>query len=515
MSEALLERTQELPSTLHVELDIDDAEVIAQILQHPQGRAQRQFIRNALRIGIMAIGQAQGKIDAQAIEHEGQRLMQDLQARLNEHKSSIEQQIFGTLREYFNPQDGRFTARIEGLIKQDGDIERLMTAQLKTAQMTMQQVLTHHLGENSPVLQALSPNGASQFVQSIVSASESAISNHTKALAQEFSLNNEAGALCRLLRELNLNNQTINESLQQRIAAVTQEFSLDNENSALSRLVKRVEAAQNKISAEFSLDSDQSALARLRRELTQLLGEQQRSNQEFQTKVFSELEAMRAKRKAEAASTTHGHEFEEQCLSVFQGLSQQSSDIFEATGSTTGFVARSRVGDGVITLNADSAAAGGKIVIEAKEDSSYTLRSSLDEIAVARQNRQASVGIFVHSKKTAPAGCAPLSRHGSDIIVLWDNEDESTDVWLQAALMTAKALCVRALVKSEVAMNFDAIDKAIVEVERQIEYLNEIKTWAQTIQNNSSKIIDRSERMHKSLSSAMETLQTQINTQRN
>jgi hypothetical protein len=197
-------------------------------------------------------------------------------------------------------------------------------------------------------------------------------------------------------------------------------------------------------------------------------------------------------------------------------MAVRAGDIVEDTGNTVGVIPRSKVGDAVVTLSPDSVAAGARIAIETKEDASYTLKSSLDEIAVARQNREAGIGLFVHSRRTAPAGLEPLARYGNDIVVTWDAEDETTDAWLKAGLLTAKALAVRAAAdNAERAADFQAIDKSITEIQRQARYLDEIRTWSQTIQNNAGKVLDRADRMQKALDAELEALGLQVAQLRN
>lgn len=68
-----------------------------------------------------------------------------------------------------------------------------------------------------------------------------------------------------------------------------------------------------------------------------------------------------------------------------------------------------------------------KVVVEAKEDASYDLAAALAEMETARQNQEAESGLFVFSKKTAPAGLEPLARYGNDVVVVWDADDIMTD----------------------------------------------------------------------------------------
>src|SRR5207253_1167311 len=129
---------------------------------------------------------------------------------------------------------------------------------------------------------------------------------------------------------------------------------------------------------------------------------------------------------------------------------------------------------------------------EAKEDASYTMQRALEDLELARKNRGADVGLFVFSALTAPSGLEPFSRYGDDVVIVWDAENPPSDVVLIAGISVAKCLCARARVIGESrAADFDAIDRAILEIERQIGGLDEIFKYAGTIKSNGEKIIDR------------------------
>jgi prefoldin subunit 5 len=114
-------------------------------------------------------------------------------------------------------------------------------------------------------------------------------------LQQEFSLDNEQGALSRLVTRVEKARNTISE-----------QFSLDNKESALCRLVGLMESANSAINANLTLDNENSPLYRLRRELTDIIGRLEKSSSEFHEEVKVTLESFKA-RKAEAArSTRHG-----------------------------------------------------------------------------------------------------------------------------------------------------------------------------------------------------------------
>ena len=85
-----------------------------------------------------------------------------------------------------------------------------------------------------------------------------------------------------------------------------------------------------------------------------------------------------------------------------------------------------------------------------------------------------------------------FQRYGSDIVVKWDADDDALDVWLQAALMVATALSVKAASHDKQdAASFDKIDKAIERIRKCIEGFEEINTSATTAKSAAEKILNR------------------------
>jgi hypothetical protein len=145
-----------------------------------------------------------------------------------------------------------------------------------------------------------------------------------------------------------------------------------------------------------------------------------------------------------------------------------------------------------IALSADCAAAGGVIVVEAKEDASYKVADMLAEADEARANRGAGICLFVASKAAAPADLPPFSRNGQTIIVVWDAADPSTDVILSVAQSCAKALCVRAARRTDnEAASVQALEAAIETIRKQVDGLDEIRTSAGTIGTAAKRIDER------------------------
>jgi hypothetical protein len=253
-----------------------------------------------------------------------------------------------------------------------------------------------------------------------------------------------------------------------------------------------LETTTQAIHSNLTLDDDKSSLARLKREVMTILSAQADTNSRFQEEVKVSLGKMLERREEAMRSTRHGLAFEDAVCEYLERLAQQCGDLAERTGTKTGLIKLCKVGDFVLELGAESAAPGARVAIEVKEEAGFSVARAREECEMARKNRAAQLAVFVFSRKTAPSGLDDLVRYGDDIFVVWDAEDPASDLNLKAALSMARALCVREVRRSEAqAADFEAIDRAVAEIEKQAELLSKIKTWSETIRSSNEKILER------------------------
>lgn len=496
---------------LELTLHVTDPELCDELEGYPEGRARHDFAIGALRIGALALRHATARVDVESVRAEGDRLLEQLRQALDGHQKGIAQELAGRLTEYFDPQSGRFSERVERLIKQDGELEQLLRRQVGLNGSELARTLATHVGQNSPLMALLDPERGDGFLGSLAASLEETLAGQRERILREFSLDNKEGALSRLVSELRRRHGEVGQALQTQIDQVVAEFSLDRDDSALSRLVRRVEQAQKQISSEFSLDQENSALARMRRELLQVIEAQRQANDRFQREVLEKLAEVAARKQEADRSTRHGNDFEKAVFGFVQGLSQKAGDVAAPAGFTTGLIKHCKKGDIVVELGPDHTAAGVRIVAEAKENASFTLQKALAELEEARKNRGASIGLFVFSARTAPDGLEPLTRYGNDVVVVWDAEDPHSDVVLAAGLSVAKALCTHSKAKREAEIaDFEAIERAIREVEKQAQSLDQIAGWAGTIRTNGDNILKRVDIMRSSLVRQVELLDGKV-----
>jgi len=499
------------PTPLYLNLVVGDADTVAALREHEEGRARSQFALTALKVGVLALHAARGTVDAAAVRGESDRLLALLGERLEKHRELVDSVVGRTLASYFDPRSGHFSDRVARLVAEDGELAGVIERKVSEASRGLDELLAAHLGEGSPLLALLAPGEGNRLVASIRASIDDTVRAQSEAVLSQFSLDNEGGALRRFLGELAASHGDLRKALTEQVEAVVDEFSLDREDSALSRLVGQVQKAQLQIASEFSLDNRSSGLSRLARLVDEHYETQRAQAQGFQQKVLAILERIDVRRTEQARSTTHGRVFEEAVGEAVRALVSPAGDVFEVVSNTTGTIPRSKTGDFVVTLGADSAAPGARIVVEAKEDASYRLASTLSEADEARSNRGAGICVFVHSRRTAPAGLAPFARYGQNLVVVWDASDEATDVLLQAALTCAKALSVRAgRATSREAASMQKIDEAIAAITKQVEGFDEIRTSATTVANAAQRIDQRARIMAEQITRYGEALAEQV-----
>ncbi len=498
-------------SDITLTLHITDPEVVREVQRRAAGAERDEYAACALRLGVLALRQASGSIDVERVRAEGERIVANVQAMLAEQTGSLTTRLNSTISHYFDPQTGDLPQRLERLVRKDGDLEAVLQRHLDGEASSLARTLAEYVGAASPLFKHLSPEQGDGFLATLRQAIEAVLQTQRDHVLRQFSLDDKGSALSRLVTEITGSNGKLRADLAADIDTVRKEFSLDQPDGALSRLVRRVDETTAQVRSSLTLDDEASPLAVLRRELLGVIKNLNDANAVFHTEVRSTLEALQVRRAEAAQSTRHGLEFEDAVGAILTQQARNSGDIVQCVSQNVGRIARCKVGDFVLTLGPESAAAGAVIVFEAKEDRSYDLRKMIDELAQARENRGAQVGIAVLSKATAPEGIERLTRFGADILVVWDRDDMSSDVLFTAALSLARALVVRERSQqARVQAEFSAIEDAVRRIAKAAESLTDIMTLSETVRSNGVKIHDRAERLRDEIDKQLDLLRRNV-----
>jgi len=224
---------------------------------------------------------------------------------------------------------------------------------------------------------------------------------------------------------------------------------------------------ENSILEQFSLDVSGSAVSRLSKTLDDKL-------EGHHIKLDGSLEFLRLR--SNRTLVRGDGDFEPEAGRLLGTFAQAANDCFSETGTMAGALlgARSGVnktGDFVITLGSECAAAGEKIVVETKRDSSYNLDKVLKEAKEARENRNAQVCIFVLDQQYGKkSNMPPLRFLDHTVVILWSQEQPETNVYLETAYWLARCMVMPHPKDERVAK---AQEKALADSLGQIAALSE------------------------------------------
>ncbi|MBL8964150.1 MAG: hypothetical protein KF787_02070 [Phycisphaeraceae bacterium] len=495
-------------TAIDLALVVRDAEVVRYLRAFVDGDDRERAALAALRVGVLAISQATGSIDTQAIRGEGERLMAGVRRELDRHGEVVAGQIAGALRQYLDPTEGHLPTRLNEVLRPDGQLDQVLRRHVGADNSTIASALAVQLGQSSPVFKLLDPRQQDGLVATLRASIKEALDEQSKRVEGQFSLNDPASALSVFRDQLTKSNGQLRDDLARDVERVRKEFDLGNDQGALARLVQRVEEAQRRITGEFTLDNSASALSRLKSEVVALLESMRDRDAQFQKDIKAAVEVIRAVRAERQRNTAGGLDFEGAICSLAAAESARLGDLFEAVGARPGQVPRSKKGDAVITLGAETAAPGRKIVIEAKRQAK-SLTDALEELSEAKRNREADVGIFVFAAASAGGqeGLEPFGRHGDDLVIVWDPLDASGDVYVKAAISVARALVVKRKVERDSAtVDLAPVEAALDVLGKAADGIQEIVGSATLSISHGKKVLDRAERMKPDLMACVERL---------
>lgn len=492
---------------LSLHLLVRDPEVLAELSLRPEGRERNEFALTALRLGVIALRHASGTLDSGTLRKEAERMVQQVDKLVCGNASELANRINSELTAYFDPTSGKLTERLNRLVQNDGELSRLLSGFLDGESSRLSRTLAAHIGENSPLLRMLSPQQADGLLAQVRDSIGESLKRQHDLILRQFTMDDPQSALSRCLTQLTDSNGKLRKDLAADVEAVKNEFSLNNEHGALTQLVRRVEAANKSISDQFSFDNEQSAINKLSKQISDLVDGSTR----FHEEVRQTLAVLQARKEEAARGTQHGVEFEQLVYTTIAPQVNAAGDRIDSVGTSTGKIPHCKKGDHVLILGKESAAPDERIVIECKEDTTYRESDALAELSQARPNRQAQVGIFVFSKSTAPPAQPPLRRVGNDVLCVWNKEDPTSDVILTAAISIARALVVRQKVEDEKkTQELTEIEDCVNRIEKAAKKLDEVETWANTIVSNGRKICEHAKSMREEFARRVEVLRSAI-----
>ncbi len=195
------------------------------------------------------------------------------------------------------------------------------------------------------------------------------------------------------------------------------------------------------------------------------------------------LEAAASARAQERAKgTAKGTDYEDLLEDLLGDLARGAGDFVERTAADTGSVLKSRKGDFVLTV--DPGLTRGRdlrLVIEAK-DKRMSLPEIRKELAAAKENRGAAVGVIVFTPAHAPTGVDPFTVIGGDVYCVVD-PDAPEPAFLGGAIRLARLLALSTLDDHEMDVDAVAIGRALAGIKAQLDAITKLKSQLTSIGN--------------------------------
>ncbi len=307
--------------------------------------------------------------------------------------------------------------------------------------------------------------------------------------------------------------QRLQESLKAQLEEhLHRKLDANNRESPFAKMDESVRAHLQKqldeFIRQFSLDESGSAVNRLRLLLSQQIREIDEKNSRALGDIHQAVGQLQGRKLEAAATTLKGFDFEKGVYTVIRQLGQGFEDVTADVAETTGLISRSKVGDHEVTLGKNSGAPNAKIIFECKNERGYTLKNARDEIRVARENRQAKVGVMVFAKGCEPEELGDFRIIDQDIYCTVD--ENQAPVFLEAAYKIARAILVLEAFGSQQAVNTVALEASVRKAMDAVKRFSDLKKRVTTAQNAINDVADEVERIHKTLDAELEAMNREL-----
>lgn len=459
-----------------------------------------QVSADAWRFGLRALSMAVAEAREARLEDIGEELKRTLTDEIGRVGEEQRARLQAVLSEFFDPESGQLPRRLAALVEDDGEIAAVLRTHLAAENGTLAQTLAAAVGENSPLLRRLDPDRTTGVVPMIADSVKQVLDRSHASLADALNPRVANSPVAQFLASLRDELRRAGQDTDRKLQILTSQLDANDEGSLLSRLVRQTRESQQQLAAAINPEIEGSPFQVLRGTLERALrsaAEEQRAalnelrvaQASLQVEVREAVARMEARRSERDRSTAGGIEFEEVALERVFDLTRGLPVRAAAVGATTGAVARSKKGDGVLEFSSESAFAGARVVIEVKRDRTFTTARALDELQQARANRGAQVGLLVLADGHAPTGFPSFLRDGADVLVRWSPEDPALDAMLRAAVSLCCALVSRSAAPGD-ETEAEQLQQIVGGLDRELRRLADVRALADAIRQKAEKLVD-------------------------
>ncbi len=404
---------------------------------------QRELACDAWSIGLRALGIARSDAREARLSEIGDRLAADVDAKLEHQLADHQRALAASLAKFFDPTDGSVTRRLAEFVADEGTLARQIAKHVGPHGSMLAETLAKVVGDASPLLRRLAHDGDDSIVKAIEDRLAAAIAGSQRELVRALDPACEDGPIRRFVVALRDDLAKADKDRHAQHATALAALDANDETSLVSRLFRETQQARASLLAAINPDNPDSPMAAIRVSVEGQLTRAAARQEQLATETREAIARLETRRVEQSRAPVGGLAFEDAVADLVQRAVADGPYLAEATGSSIGALPRCKKGDVVVRFTAESAFDGAAVVFEAKRDAAYTVRQALEELDAARKNREASVGVFVMAASHAPIGFPLFARHGSNVLVQWDEADPASDVYLRCAIYLGMGLVSR------------------------------------------------------------------------
>jgi hypothetical protein len=349
-----------------IEAHIRDHRADALAVFTPLTEAQRTgLVTDAWTIGLRALMNAYKQAEEARLQDIGKTLKEDLDRQLQVYVERQQATFVQVLARYFDPRDGQVVARLEGFLRDGGDLAKTMERYLSPERGELALTLARELGENSPLLKRLSPTDSEGVLFLLEAKLREVLAENHAEVTRALDPVAEDGAVARFLRALRQELEKADNDRSKQLAVATKALDANDENSLLSRLMRETAAAKNAFIMAMNPELPTSPMGVLKNTLSTLLEQHVKTQEEsmlalherqakFEQNVREALVRLEERKRGDMKSPRGGTSYEEAVLRFVQHAVQGAPLEVSTTANTVGAKPNCKKGDQVLRFTAEA-----------------------------------------------------------------------------------------------------------------------------------------------------------------
>lgn len=202
-------QTSTVVSNMDLNLVVTDPNVLAYLAQFEDEETQCEKALEALKVGVIAIQSASPTLDTQVVQSK----FAEVESRMKEQMGEFQKRVTDDLVRYFAENDGVVPRSIDGVFGDKGAITRTFQTYFDPTEGKLSRLMQAQIGPQSLFGKSLDP----QNKQGVIALIETRVQELVKAkldeVLQQFSLDEDGSAMCRLKGMLSDFFTQLNQSL--------------------------------------------------------------------------------------------------------------------------------------------------------------------------------------------------------------------------------------------------------------------------------------------------------------